>query len=264
MIDEALDDLIQRELDGATTAEESAMLQRKLAAEPEARAYYERLRNLASVLSSIPPAEAPTELRAMVRAALQSRAPGLPVGADRSHRPHRRVSPHLRWRDIAFAGGGALVAATLLVTLARLPQPAALDPDRLGGAMGAVAGWEAARTVDRQELDASWITGHASVRQHEDLVAVELELQPQGDVTLELRFDGERFTPVGFTAAPSAETNVIVQSDLLHIDHVGRGASRLILQAHAKRGSSNRIDLSVRGESGLVERSLVVRLAPGG
>lgn len=188
----------------------------------------------------------------------------MPVGADWSQRPHRRESPRLRWRDVAFAGGGALAAAVLLVTLGRLPQPAGFDRDRLGGTMGGAGGWEAARTIDVQELDASWITGRASMLQREDLVAVQLELQPQGDVSVELRFDGERFAPVGFTAAPSAETDVVAQAGLLRIDHVGRGLSRLILHARGGRGSSNRIDLSVRGESGLVERALVVRQTPGG
>ena len=264
MIDDALDDLIQREIDGATTPEESAELQRKLATEPAARAHLERLRNLTSILSSVPSVEAPPELRDKVRAALQSRGPAVPVGTDRSHRPHRRVWPPLRRRDVVFAAGGDLAAAAVLLSLGRLPQPAGLDPERLRGAMGGADAWEDARTVDQQELDASWITGRASVRQRADLVAVELALQPRGDVTVELRFDGERFTPVGFAAAPSAETNVVMQRDSLRIDHVGRGTSRLILQAHGKRWSSSRIELSMRGERGVVERALVVRLGPGG
>ncbi len=70
MADHTIDDLMQREIDGATSAADSARLQDILSRDPQARARYEELAALAAALARVTPVPPPPDLKDDIMAAL--------------------------------------------------------------------------------------------------------------------------------------------------------------------------------------------------
>jgi len=103
---QALEELIQADIDGALSSHEHAELARVLMQDPEARRLHDEYRRLDRVLRGIPKAEPPPELRAEVLAATSGAAGARP--------PASRWSA---WRVAASVLGGLLVVGLAYLLL---------------------------------------------------------------------------------------------------------------------------------------------------
>lgn len=218
MIDERLTDLMNQELDGANTADESRELHGRLEADAEARARFDELRRLGEMFRESGEIEPPRGLHAAIVASLakersaetRKRALGALAAL-----PARRGRPRV---GFAFAAGLVSGACLLAVVLLVTPLWSPVDPGRLRGAL-------VSRDVKRISgepliFELPGGAGEARVIDIDGAVEVDVALSSPGPVRVilehaaGLRYDGIR-VPGG---APHA---VSVGSRSIEIDHEG-------------------------------------------
>jgi hypothetical protein len=141
-MNESLDDLIQRVLDGDGTAEDQRRLESRMASEASARHRYDELSRVFAGLKAVHLEEAPSGLRdevlrsvreaALARTSATARA-GVAVPATR-----RAARPAFSWLRLALpVAAGAVAAVVLFSTLGRTPWPGG---DKIAGTMSAADG----------------------------------------------------------------------------------------------------------------------------
>jgi hypothetical protein len=130
MIDESLVELIQRDIDGVCTPEESSRLQEILRTNLEARRTHEDLRLVATRLNSITPAEPPRTLKPSVLRAIDAR-----------RRPAARKSVLSAWiggwslRPVLTAAAGAVGGIALYVAINSALSPSTVNDADLAGTL---------------------------------------------------------------------------------------------------------------------------------
>ena len=130
MNDPRLNDLMNRELDGCNTPQESRILRERLLEEPEAREYFRQLRHAVEALDDIELEEPPAGLRAAILAA---QAGGV------HHAPERETGIPGALRDLARTAVLVPLAAGLVAGLlvSNLVLRGVDDTNGLGGTAGA-------------------------------------------------------------------------------------------------------------------------------
>jgi len=150
-VNETLDDLIQRALEGEVTADERTRLDARLAAEPAARSRYDELSRAFEALGSVPLAEPPAGMRDEVMRAIRGAAPAWAAASARAGRTIPASRPSLRagrpafaWLRIALPLAAGAVAALVLVANWQ-GSPWRTGGDRVSGTMSGLRSTDALR-----------------------------------------------------------------------------------------------------------------------
>lgn len=150
-MNDALDDLIQRALEGDVSADERAGLDVRLAADPQARGRYDELSRAFEALGSVPLAEPPAGMRDEVMRAVRGAAPAWAAASARAGhavpaapRPRSAGRPAFAWLRIALPLAAGVAAA--LVLLANWQgSPWGTGGDRVSGTMSGLTSTDALR-----------------------------------------------------------------------------------------------------------------------
>lgn len=124
-MNETLDDLIQRVLDGEATAGEQTRLESLLASDPAARARHDELSRVFAALAPLPSEDPPAGLRDEVMRAVRGAAPAWAPSSARAGRASSEggravvfarpsLRPSFSWLRIALPAAAAAVAAVVL------------------------------------------------------------------------------------------------------------------------------------------------------
>jgi len=247
------EELLQRELDGENTGEESAALQSRLASDPGLRESYERLRRLHLALGRIGPADPPPGLAADVMHAVRSRA--------------ARAGGARGWLDLLRApfvsrpafGYALTLAAGILVgaVFVGFVAPPGLLSRRDGPAAGTILPSERLaepKPLDRQDLAAEGIRGEVVTNRADGRVVAEIRLESEGPLDVRLGFDAGTLSLLGFERGRLAPGEVRLAPGEVRIE--GAGTGRYVVVLGVLGPSALRLRLSLEGNGVRVEKTL--------
>lgn len=242
-------DLVQREIDGENTPEQSAELRRLMATDPGLAARHAELAALVRTLEAIGQEAPPAGLANDVMRAIRRGAGATsgPLGAWRSVLARRPVLGHA----VSLAAGVAM--GILSVGL--------VEPSRFYAREGAVSGTilpadrlASFGQLDRQGLSAEGVQGEAITRQGDGELLAELRVDSRAPLKLTLEFDPSILAPLAFERGEVGEGAVSLEPGRVRITHAGAGEYRFVMRRRRPAGTSLR--LTVTGEGVALERSL--------
>jgi len=259
MIDTKHIALMNAELDGETTPEESASLKAILAADEESRNYFEELTRLAGMLAEVPLVEPPPELRAgILRDVRHPRVARRPVSAP-------APAPRIRWWDAVargFQGYGRLTwaygfAAGLVIGLLGLAlvRGGPTDPDR-SQFVGSMKPLNDFALLESRQIDQNGVRGTLETRagDGEVLLKVRLDSSP-ADVEVVVSYDPDSFRPTGFRQDGAVVSHINLNDNELRFHPHGRQTTLLAL-SRLEGGGATQVHLQFRSGEQAFECSL--------
>ena len=216
MIEKRYIELMNSEIDGVNSPEESRELHEYLDGAPDARRHFEELKSVGRALSEAEEVSPPPTLRGDIMRAVEGRRRA-EAGSSSTRRRRRavRISPRLT-PAYAFAGGmaaGLFLFALISVTL---PDLAPGDSAHLFGTIGGER-----CTVDAPVMfDVPGASGNATVRYCAETVTVELSLSSESEVLVVLSYDDEVDFD-GWRALQSGDHAINVAGHRAELTHSG-------------------------------------------
>lgn len=256
MIEPHEEDLIQRDLDGALSDEETAVLGRVLVANPAAAARRHELRRLAGLLLEMvedPPPSLASAVASRLPTARGRRASVLGF-LESSRLAFAR--PATRRPALAFAAGLVFGGASALLVLS---GPLAGPPESgLSATVLPGVRIEPAEVLDEVSFDgAGGVGAVATTRLAEGRLLAEIRIDSAGVGEVEVEFSEGEFAALGFERAGGTEAQVAVEPGRLRMTNARKGFYRLVLEARTPDTSDVRI--AVGSGSQRVVRSLKTR-----
>jgi hypothetical protein len=200
MIEERYIELMNKELDGANTPDESAALRSFLASSEEARRVYDELRGLAGMFAAAGEITPPRDMKRTIMAAIAGREAFR--GARRAER--RRFLDALTPRKkvaYSFAGGVAFGLVALIILLGVMPRDGGPDRKDL---YGTLAGRRSAEDVVASEsvsIETADVSGRVTAQYRDNSLAIALDLDAPHEIEVVLSPAGK--LPVESFGAPS-------------------------------------------------------------
>jgi len=199
MIEKRLIELMNKEIDGANSPDESAALQAYLQSNDEGRRYYEELRGVATLFSAAGEITPPQDLDRAIMASITEQEARRTVGAD--GRSVLGVFSPRRKLAYSFAAGLGFGLILILILLNALPKPNMLDRRDLYGALTERHNREAVIATEHALLNAANLMGSVGVEYRAHSVTVILDLEGTGE--LETTLAPALSLPVESVRAPS-------------------------------------------------------------
>ncbi len=258
MIEEKYIELMNREIDGLNSSEESAELKRHLEENAEAERYFRELSFVAGVFDRVSHVEPPPELKEMILSSVfgkETRAAAeVPVEA-------RPAVPgagslfsafRIRWepRFAYVFTAGILVGIFLFVLFWRvLPSRAPQDLDSLYGAL--TSGQKAGESLEAGPVhfDLPQAKGSLQAQYQKARIVALLDVFAVSKIKVTLTYD-EEVTFEGITALKASEYQVKVGDARLELTH--RGDCSYVIVLEDRPGSRGPISLSISDESGVL------------
>jgi hypothetical protein len=255
MIDRKTIALINGEVDGTNSAEESETLRRTLAQDPEARNLLSDLKKLERSLHSIPSVEPPEGLKWSVMRH---------IGARRvSSRPSERrfglidfLFPTRSLPRLGFAFSGGVLAGIALVVLyfSVVSHPSIDDRDASGTILGSS---EAFQTAGDEAIATDGVQGKVVSEFSNTLSVLRVNLTMEPGLTARFVFNAEGAKLKGVSAAEQFQGTLMQSDGLLEIGH-GGGSFRAFFAPSSSEAQDVRFQV-VSGENVLYERSIPLR-----
>lgn len=219
---------MNRELDGMNSPEESTELENSLGSDPEARAYYEDLTRLSTMLSEIKEVDPPRELKAGIMRAIEPVPAAAPPEAHDVHVPAESgiydgfLNNFLgafrgRWTyAITFSAG---IAAGILGFTAFGDGLSTTSMEGLTGTMAPLQGFV---TVDKQDFNQAGVSGSVETQYAADHLVATIEVKSAKDLDIVIEFDGKVLHPLGFQQSSPHPMGVTMESDQVRLLHRGQ------------------------------------------
>jgi hypothetical protein len=189
-------ELLHREVDGETTATESAELRERLSREPELKTAYEALVGVGRTLAEVALADPPPQLAADVMRQVQ-----------------QRPAPAARWGGLSFLSGWVarqpalalasslavgLLAGLLVAGLSGRGVLLPLDGGSVSGTLLRSDHLAALPVIDEARLDGPGIQAVAATRRGRAVVVAELAIASADPVDITVEVDETALRPRGF------------------------------------------------------------------
>lgn len=185
MIEERYIDLMNKELDGANTPDESAALRSFLASSEEARRMYDELRGVAGMFAAAGEVTPPRDMKRTIMAAI----------AEREANRGARRAEHARFLDIltprkkvaySFAAGVAFGLVALVILLRAMPQGGGLDRRDLYGTLAGGRGAGDVIASESVSILAGDISGRVTAQYRDNSLTVALDLDAPREIEVVL------------------------------------------------------------------------------
>ncbi|MCG3118328.1 MAG: hypothetical protein ALAOOOJD_00507 [bacterium] len=248
-------ELIHREIDGLNSPAESAQLRDELAANPEARQFYDEMQATASLLQEVKAVEPPAHLPHVIMNRLPANRYGASSQASWWAGLREWLEVKFNFNYVyAFAGGLAVgVALFALFSQTTLPS---LDSDQLTGTMIQRDDKEALQTIKNLEINREGVTGKIEVKQSVEMVRAELRLDSAQPIELTISFDDQQF---GFTSLTMLDDSALGEAILIpnavQLTHAGQKRYAVVF-TKKDRGAS-KLEIKMVGAGALQEEWVV-------
>ncbi len=190
MIENRYIELMNREIDGVNSPEESAALRAHLESNEEARRYFDELRGVAKIFVEAGDVTPPKDLnREIMRSVAEHDAVRASVGAGRARRaPIFGIFAGKRLA-YSFAAGLALGLVILVVVLGAVSKQGRFDRSALYGALGDRRSMGPVVLTETVPLATDDVTGTIDVRYLANSIVVTLDLDAGREIEMTLRAD---------------------------------------------------------------------------
>ncbi len=234
MIDSSLKALMCEAIDGILDESQEHELRRRLAAQPEARAFFDDLVRERAVLDAVPRIDPPVLLRAEVMRAIESqvsnRAPVESGGRWTRWRLIRTgLLPRLRWGYALVFAAGLIVGLLPLIGRSGLPERHA-DTRLLTGTLTSRKGSGEAVAVTQSEISLGPVRGHAKVSHAAERIIIDLDLASVGEVDVFVEFDPAAYRLEGFERQDEGTGEMGTAAGQVRLTKFARGQIRVILE----------------------------------
>jgi hypothetical protein len=237
-----IEELINKEIDGVSTPEESAALHQALASDDEARRYYEDLQRLSGALDAVPAVDPPDDLKLEIMRAVRTRAArrqqegwleGFLRGLTFRPRPAHVLS---------FAAGLAIGMFVFALWIGGITPPD-VDRSRATGTLVPLPDPTQLPMIDRTEIEGGGFQGSATTRSGNGRVVAEFRLSAREELMVVVEFDSGQLRPLGVEPAGPEPLEVVLDVNRIQITHAGEGRYRLHWAASPDGGQEIRIRL---------------------
>lgn len=257
MIDKRYIELINGEIDGANSPEESAELGRHLETHPEAQRYYDELREIGHAFAEVKDVDPPKELRGAILASV-ARWRRRPQRESYLARIRERLMPQARPR-YAFAFVTGVLVGFCVFAVSSLVM--------LRGATGPADGLYGTLTTGREveiisseciPFDLPELYGGACIEHSTAVVQANLDLSTDEEIRVVFEYDDEiRFE--GLRALDESDHTMQVEGNRAELTHMGECDYVLVFSDGRSSGSPLHISISA-ADNLIFEKSIV----PGG
>jgi hypothetical protein len=217
MIEKKYIELINQEIDGVNTPQDSAKLKAYLAANPKAKSLYNDLRAASEMLNAVKEIDSPSHLKANILnaipadkyAAREKRAPQSKPNLLENLFGFLQPRPAARYA-FAFSLGlfaGVLIYAALVENVHKNSMPTNSD------LYGTIALREAPGSFDAGDIVEMNPYGTINLKYSKDLVVAELNLQTQQEVELVFEYDPSALKFGAFSIRNQAASNTVKTSE---------------------------------------------------
>jgi hypothetical protein len=255
MIQQKLIELINKEIDGLNSKEESRKLNLHLAKHPEARKLHEDLVKTAHALKEVEEVEPPRHLRQHILNSLEKRQ----EATARSWGFLGKVLEALRGRSLpryalVFASG--LVVGILLLAIFALPRDLGVgDTSQLTGTMALVPELSVFQPADSIAFRLQEASGMIKTYYGSDFVIAEVRVQSAMSIKTEIRFRPETTTFSGFKRLQGEEGSLDIGQSAIALTQ--SGASRGFVTFLTHGGSQGPLEVTVSGGGKTLYHSLI-------
>jgi hypothetical protein len=255
MIEKRYRELMNQELDGANTPDESALLRSFLASSEEARRMYDELRGLAGMFAAAGDIAPPRDMKRAIMAAIAEReAIG---GARRTER--RRFFDVLAPRKkvaCAFAAGVAFGLVTLVILLRAMPQGGGLDRKDLYGSLAGRHGAGDVIASESVSIEAAGISGRVTAQYRDNALTVTLDLAAQREFEVVLSPAGR--LPVESFGAPSCGA-FDIRTDTAGVAFKAASGCSIVVTFRDEAGAHPAVNVAVGAGGGRIFEHTIVR-----
>ena len=234
MIEPRLIELMNLAIDGVATPRERADLEAALAAQPDARVYYQSLARVVDKLNADPMPDPPAELEPRIFAALERSDVRRPAMVAPTRRRFFSFGPLRPWSTF----GLGLAAGMLILAVIQYGQPGIwqagrdVTPSSVSGSM--VPQEKDAVASIPVETKQGTVTGTATVTRDGDNMVVRLQLQSTVAVEWKLAFDGDAWTLLRVERQGTATTAFAANRASVQGLHTGEGGMTLYFSGPAE------------------------------
>lgn len=251
MIDRRTISLINGEVDGANTPEESETLRKMLAQDPEAQKLFEDLRRLVRGFSSVSPVDPPSSLKRNIVRAIHERRSSARV-ATRRFSLLDLLLPVRSFPRLGFAFSGGVLAGIALVVLyfTVVSHPSIDDRDASGTILGTS---ESLQTANNATISADGVEGQVVTEYGRTVSVMRVNLTLRPDVTARFLFSPAEARLKGVSMADEFPGTLTQSEGMIEIGH-GGGTFRAFFATGASPAQNVRFQV-VSGGNVLSERS---------
>jgi hypothetical protein len=217
MIPDKYMELMNQQLDGTNTPEQTEELERYLADHPEARRHLEELTEAIGIFERVEAMEPPADLQARIAAATAPEPISFGEIVRRAFRFRREPS-----HAVAFATGLAAAVVLFLLITPLAPSGHGFDADTLYGTLYRGDHLGGGTIVSPFNFETPEVTGSASAVRVGDRTLVRLRLDSPRSVKVSLEA-GEGARCEACIASQSSEYDLTFTEDRMELDHAGTG-----------------------------------------
>ena len=262
MIDKKIEALLNEDIDGVTTADESARVKQILESDSEARGLYQDLKRVADLLGRVPMETPPPQLKQNILRGIEPMArnrnirqaepgnggiKGLFAGLFEGFRPAYGLS---------FAGGAAF-GLVIFLLVNQAPQ---LSSDSVTATMSPPRAFDSMKGVESKPFSLPGAAGVLETRFSGDNVLTRIEIEAVTGAEVFVRFDPGTLKPRGVQVSETPSGDISLQANEIHIAHQGRNTYWITFSRAGKPA-----DVGVRIVSGgqVLEETVATSSKPG-
>jgi len=255
MIEKRCIELMNKELDGVNTPDESAALRRFLASSEEARRMYDELRGVAGMFAAAGEIMPPLDMKRTIMEAIAERE--ALRGARRAER--RRfldvLTPRMKVA-CSFAAGIAFGLVALIILLRATPQNSGLDRKDLYGTL--VGGRSAGAVISSESvsIEGGDISGRLTAQYRDNSLTVALDLDAPREIEVVLSPAGR--LPVESFSAPSCGT-YDVRTDTAGVAFRSASSCRFTVTFRDEAGAHPSVNVTVSAGGGKIFEHAIVK-----
>jgi hypothetical protein len=258
MIEKRYIELINGEIDGVNTPEESSELRRYFGSHPEAQQYYDELKEIGRAFAEMQDLDPPRELRGSILASVAKRSRS-PRKESFAARILERLMPQARPRyAFAFATGVLVGFCVFAISSIVVLRGAENRVDRLYGTMTTGQGTIEILGSECIPFDLPELYGGACIEHSTAAVQANLDLVTEEEIRVVFEYDDLlRFE--GLRALDESDHTMHVEGNRAELTHLGECDYVLVFSDASSSGSP--IHLSITAQDNVIfEKSIV----PGG
>lgn len=259
MIEKRYIELINGEIDGVNTPEESSELQRYLEAHPEARRYHDELREIGRTFAEMRELDPPKELRRGILASVATATKRRPQRISYLAGIRERLMPQARPRyAFAFIAGVLVGFCAFALASVVMLRGGAERTDRLYGTL--TTGHEATEVLGSEciPFDLPQLHGSACVEHSTAAVRADLDLSADEEILIVFEYDDQLHFE-GMRAIGQSQHKMRVEGNRAELTHSGECDYVLVFSDAVSSGSPLHLSITA-ADAVIFEKSIM----PGG